>query len=84
MNSKRRRRVKVLLIGEFEVRGRDPLASAQVQLDAFREAVQPAAEYGLTLYQASAADLAAFAGALWMLAEPPASREDCDCSARHA
>jgi hypothetical protein len=48
----------VLLIGEFEVDGDNPLANAAAQLDAFREAVQPAAEYGLTLYQATATDLA--------------------------
>jgi len=56
----------VLLIGEFEVNSDNPLANAAAQLDAFREAVQPAAEYGLTLYQASPEDLTSFGGALWM------------------
>ena len=68
------RRVKVLLVGEFEVNGPDPLASALAQLDAFREAVQPAAEYGITLYQATVADVAGFAGALWV--EAPAEKGD--------
>ena len=54
--------ITVLLIGEFEVSSDNPLANAAAQLDAFREAVQPAAEYGLTLYQATAADLARCAG----------------------
>lgn len=51
-------KLKLLLIGEFDVPDADPLGSALSQLDAFREAVQPSAEYGLTLYQATAADLA--------------------------
>ncbi len=51
-------KTRLLLIGEFDVPAADPLGSALRQLDAFREAVQPAAEYGLTLYQATAADLA--------------------------
>lgn len=56
-----RTRIKLLLVGEFEVSGPDPLASARAQLDAFREAVQPASEYGLTLYQATAEDVASIA-----------------------
>ncbi len=63
------RRIRVLLIGEFEVAGGDPISDATTQLDAFREAVQPAAEYGITLYQATHTDLGAFAGALWVDAE---------------
>lgn len=62
-----RKRICVLLVAEFEIQDGDPLASAVVQLDSFREAVQPAAEYGITLYQATATDLAAFGGALWMV-----------------
>lgn len=58
--------IKLLLIGELEVAEGNPLADALAKLDAFREAVQPAAEYGITLYQATLEDLAAFAGALWM------------------
>ena len=68
----KRTRVRLLLVGEFEVNGPDPLANALAQLDAFREAVQPAAEYGLTLYQATAADVAGFGGALAVLSEPTA------------
>jgi hypothetical protein len=56
-----RKRVRLLLVGEFEVRGPNLLESARAKLDAFREAVQPATEYGLTLYQATAEDLAVFA-----------------------
>jgi hypothetical protein len=62
-----RRRFKMLLVGEFGVEGADPLASAQAQLDAFREAVQPAAEYGITLYRAT--DLAEFADRLWLVSD---------------
>jgi hypothetical protein len=51
-------RIKLLLIGEFEVKSNHPLVRAAARLDAFREAVQPAAEYGLTLYEATAGDLA--------------------------
>jgi len=51
-------RIKLLLIGEVEVCSDHPLVRAVAQLDAFREAVQPATEYGLTLYQATAVDLA--------------------------
>lgn len=60
-----RMRIQMLLIGEFEVDGQHPLAEAAAQLDAFREAVQPAAEYGVSLYQATAADVAGFAEKLW-------------------
>jgi hypothetical protein len=62
-----RTRVRVLLVGEFEVNGPNPMADARAQLDAFREAVQPAAEYGFTLYQATTEDLASFRGALWII-----------------
>ena len=58
-------KIKLLLIAELEVAGGNPLATAQAKLDAFREAVQPAAEYGLTLYRATAEDLVAFIGPLW-------------------
>ena len=37
-----RKRTRRLLVGEFEGRGPDPLASALASLDAFREALQPA------------------------------------------
>jgi hypothetical protein len=82
MSARKRRRVKVLLIGEFEVRGCDPFACALAQLDAFREAVQPSAEYGLTLYRATAEDLATLSTALWVLAEP--STWDAEASAATA
>ena len=59
-------KIKRLLIAEVEVAEGDPLATATAILDAFREAVQPAAEYGITLYQATAKDLADFGGALWL------------------
>jgi hypothetical protein len=59
-------KIKLLLIGEVEVAEGNPLATATTTLDAFREAVHPAAEYGLTLYQATPEDLTSFAGALWM------------------
>ena len=53
----KRTRVRLLLVGEFEVNGPDPLPSALAQ---------PATEYGVTLYQATVADVAGFAGALWV------------------
>jgi hypothetical protein len=56
----KRTRVRLLLVGEFEVNGPNPMEAARAQLDAFRETVQPATEYGLTLYQATAEDLAGF------------------------
>lgn len=59
-------KIKLLLIAELEVADGTPFAAATAKLDTFREAVQPAAEYGITLYQATVDDLAAFAGALWM------------------
>ena len=59
-------KIKLLLIAEIEVAEGNPLASATATLDAFREAVQPAAEYGITLYQATPEDFASFAGVLWM------------------
>ena len=86
-----RTHVRLLLIGEFEVNGPDPLVSAVTQFDAFREAVQPAAEYGLTLYQVTEEDLAAFAGqgdarhidpaqaGFWqLLGHRPLTREDTE------
>jgi hypothetical protein len=63
-------KIKLLLIGELEVAQENPLANAVAKLNAFREAVQPAVEYGLTLYQATTAALAEFDGALWVLAKP--------------
>lgn len=63
-------KIKLLLIGELEVAQENPLANAVAKLNAFREAVQPAVEYGFTLYQATPADLAEFDGALWVLAKP--------------
>ena len=38
----KRKRIRRLLVGEFDGRGPDPLASALASLDAFREALQPA------------------------------------------
>ena len=70
MNDSKPRRIRVLLVAEFEVRGEAPIGDAAAQLDAFREAAQPAAEYGITLYQATHADVAALAGVLWVDAEP--------------
>jgi hypothetical protein len=54
--------IKLLLIAEIDVAEGNPLAGAIATLDAFREAVQPAVEYGITLYQATARDLADFGG----------------------
>ncbi len=76
MTETKPRRIRVLLVGEFEVAGEDPLSEAAVQLDAFREAVQPAAEYGITLYQATHTDLAAFGGALWLDAESESTGDE--------
>ena len=71
-------KIKLLLIAELEVAGGNPLATAQAKLDAFREAVQPAAEYGLTLYRATVDDVAGFGGASWVLT----ASEDRDESGR--
>jgi hypothetical protein len=46
--------MKVLLVLEL---GADTEAEMQRRLDAFREAVQPRLNYGLTIYRASHADI---------------------------
>jgi hypothetical protein len=47
--------VKLLLTAEIEIetpsRDQDPHELARLKLDAFREAVRPASEYGITLYE---------------------------------
>jgi FtsP/CotA-like multicopper oxidase with cupredoxin domain len=62
-------KIKVLLVAEMTVRAAAPVADLNAKLDAFREAVQPASDYGLTLYQATAEDFAAFIGPLWKAVE---------------
>ena len=45
--------VRVLLVAEMEIRDvPNPDGEVQARLDAFREAVQPANEYGITIYRA--------------------------------
>jgi hypothetical protein len=55
-------KAKVLLVAEIEVGGPTNLRDAvDGALDEFREAVLPSKEHGITLYQATMDDLAAFA-----------------------
>jgi hypothetical protein len=67
--------IRLLLVAEFEIHGCDPPGSALVRLDAFREAARPAAEYGITLYRATAEDLADFGGVTWLMDESPRSHD---------
>ncbi len=47
-------KVQLLVIAEIEIEPCDnPLAAAQAKFDAFREAVQPSAEWGITLFRAA-------------------------------
>lgn len=67
--------MKVLgvLIAEIEIPTADEddfVESFQSKLDAFREAVRPAQEYGVTLYRASREDLEKFAAAGALLPQP--------------
>jgi hypothetical protein len=70
----RQMNVRVLLVAEMTVRASAPLADLNAKLDAFREAVLPS-DCGITLYQATAEDLMAFIGPLWM----PVRREAKAC-----
>jgi hypothetical protein len=49
---------KLLLVAEIDVEGGNPEAEARARLDAFREAVVPSQNYGITLYLATAQDVA--------------------------
>lgn len=56
-------KAKILLVAEVELGGSAQARDAvDALLDSFREAVAPSCEYGITLYQATAEDLAAFSG----------------------
>jgi hypothetical protein len=56
-------KVKILLVAEVEVEAHPhPVASALVKIDAFREAVQPSAEYGVTLWCATSEDVKLLTG----------------------
>ena len=77
-------RIKLLLVAEVEVGAHpNPVAAALDKLDAFREAVQPSTEYGLTLWCASPDDVGSFTanGLTWLLGTPKhGGREGPPCS----
>jgi hypothetical protein len=56
-------KVKLLLVAEMEVEGEEPSQEAQDKLDAFREAIQPGQEYGITLSRAQLPELEGFVAA---------------------
>ena len=64
-------KIRVLLVAEMAVRTSAPASGLNAKLDALREAVLPS-DYGITLYQATAEDLMAFIGPLWMPIESDA------------
>jgi hypothetical protein len=66
-------KVKVLLVAEVEVQAHPhPVASALAKIDAFREAVQPSSEYGVTLSCATPEDVKLLTGRgpTWVLGLP--------------
>lgn len=72
-------KIRVLLVAEMSVRASVPVADLNATLDAFREAVLPS-DYGITLYQAKAEDLATFIGPLWKpVAGDAVTCERCQC-----
>lgn len=51
------KRIRLVLVAEFNPTVISDTAEAQRQLDAFREAVLPGVEFGITLYRANTADM---------------------------
>ena len=67
------RKVKVIMIAEVSIPAcEDDVVDDELEfrLDAFREAVRPSAEHGISLYQATRDDLEEFASAEALLPHP--------------
>jgi hypothetical protein len=71
--------IRVILVAEMVVRKDAAIADLNAKVGAFREAVLPS-DHGITLYQATAEDLVAFAGSLWTPSDADAvTCELCQC-----
>ena len=65
-------RYRLVLIAEFDVgEAQLPESEALRQLDAFREAVQPSAEYGVVLYRATPEEIIFDTKRAWVACTQP-------------